>query len=129
MPQETRDRPGSRGAATNKEAAQDKEHRDRKRRDCVSSFSEGCQAFDSEPSQGKAVGKNHENRQAKSEEPESIILGIECLVEGGPPLSGREVRGTHLISASRNRAVTEGMMMRLALSRRADRQGFGRALA
>ena len=72
----------------------------------ISSFGEGFQAIDSEPSQGKAVGKNHENRQGEPEEPESIIIWIECLGEVPPRLSGREVGGTHLASGSRNRAVT-----------------------
>ena len=59
MPQKTRDGPGSRGAATNKEAAQDKEHRDRKQPDA---FDESFQAIDPEPSQAKAVEENHGNR-------------------------------------------------------------------
>jgi len=62
MPQKTTDGPGSRGAATNKKAAQDKEHRDRKQPDGVSSFGESFQAIDPEPSQVKAVEENHGNR-------------------------------------------------------------------
>jgi hypothetical protein len=67
---------------------------------------EDRQAIESKPSQGKTVGKNYENRQGEPEESESIILGVEYLVESEPPVSSRKVRGTHLASPSRNRAVT-----------------------
>ena len=67
---------------------------------------EDRQAIQSEASQGKAVRKNYENGQGESQEPESIILGVEYVVESEPPFSSRKVRGTHLASPSRNRAVT-----------------------
>ncbi len=55
----------------------------------------------------KAVGKNHEDRQDEAEEPESIIPGIERLVESAPPGTDRKIRGAHLAIASRNRAATD----------------------
>ena len=91
MPQKERDGPGGRGAATNEEAAQDKEHRDRKQSDMVPSFGEDFQPIPPEASQGKTVGKNHENCQGKPEEAESITVWIERLSEVWPPLSGGKV--------------------------------------
>ena len=105
MPQKTRNGAGTQGAATDQEAAQDKEHRDRNQPDCVASVGEGLQAIDSEPSQGKAVGENHENRQGEPEEPESIILRVKCVGETALFVSGLEVGGAHPASASRNRSV------------------------
>ena len=113
MPQKTRNRPGSGGAATNKEAAQNKEHGHRNQSDRIPSFGDGFQAIDSEPSQGKTVGKNHESCQDEPEEAERIILWVECLGEVWPILSCRAVSGTHPPRASRNHAVTASTMAKL----------------
>lgn len=106
MPQKARDGPGSRGAATDKEATQNKEHRDRKEPNVVPSFSKDFQPIYPEPSQGKAVGKNHEGRQGEPEEAESIVVWIERLSEVWPPLNDGKVGETHPASGSRNCAAT-----------------------
>ena len=72
----------------------------------VPSFSEDFQLIHPEPSQGKAVGKNHEDRQGEPEEAESIVIWIERLSEVWPPLNDGIVGGTHPASGSRNCAAT-----------------------
>ena len=106
MPQKARDGPGSRGAATDKEATQNKEHRDRKEPKVVPSFSEDSKPIHPEPSQCKAVGKNHAGRQGEPEEAESIAVWIERLSKVWPPLKDGKVGETHPASGSRNHAAT-----------------------
>jgi hypothetical protein len=53
------------------------------------------------------MGKNHEDRQEQAEEPESIIPGIERLVESAPLATSRKICRTHLAVTSRNRALAD----------------------
>jgi hypothetical protein len=106
MPQKTGDRAKAGGASTDKKATQDKEHRNRSQPDVVLPFGEDFEWISPEPSQGKAVRKNNEDRQNEPEEPESIIVWIERLSEVWSLRSGAEIHGMHPASVSRNRAAT-----------------------